>query len=297
MKNKIFYTDKGGITSTSANHIANIAKEYIEELKSKISNIQLFDIYVKLISESGNGNILTNAITKDEFEHIPQLLQDIGEANALIAWLREAIKDKDEKIRNLNHLSFDSYVELKNITIKNSEPFAEERPTMESLIDNLNEKERAKYYASQAIASTYGNYVHTHGDLSRIRRDYQKRIQEPNYVTGEGRDTLLYSSNTNFTSEDVENQFFNLQAKHREFQAQYNSIHYKLVDELNNATETYKRRYEKYINIRNRDIERVENEREIYIQSELKRVGDLKITIPERFNSIYEKINNIVKPK
>lgn len=296
MKNKIFYTNKGGITSTSANYIANIAKEYIEELKSKISNIQLFGISVKLISESGSGNVLTNAITKDEFNNISQILQDIGEANALIAWLREAIKDKDEKIRNLNQLSFDRYVELKNITIKNYESFTEERPTMEDLIDKLNEKERAKYYASQAIASTYGNYVHTHGDLSRIRRDYQKKIQEPNYVVGEGRDTLLYSSNTNFTSEDVENLFFNLQAKHREFQAQYNSIHFKLVDELNNEVESYKRKYDEYVNIRNRDIERIENEKEIYIQSELKRISDLKIAIPERFNSIYEKINNIVKP-
>lgn len=49
-KDMIFFSKEGkGLTSTSANHIANLAKEMVREIESSLSSLTLYSTSVALI--------------------------------------------------------------------------------------------------------------------------------------------------------------------------------------------------------------------------------------------------------
>lgn len=54
-KDMIFFSTEGkGLTSTSANHIANLAKEMVREIETFVSGLTLYSTSVVLI---GNDNV------------------------------------------------------------------------------------------------------------------------------------------------------------------------------------------------------------------------------------------------
>lgn len=42
-KNKVFFSDKEGITSTSAQHLCNIGREYVRSTNAQISTIHFYN--------------------------------------------------------------------------------------------------------------------------------------------------------------------------------------------------------------------------------------------------------------
>ena len=80
-----------GRTSTSANHLANLAKEYYQNLESQIKNQSLVTKTVTTVGQN-NTTVLINGIT--DLGHMKQSLKEISQCKALIAYLREGIKAK-----------------------------------------------------------------------------------------------------------------------------------------------------------------------------------------------------------
>ena len=93
-KDLVFFGEQG-LTSTSANHIANLAKEYVAGLEESIDGVTLYNTEVSLlIDPSGNKHSLVVGNTLEDIEDIKNKAMHIAEAKSLIAWLREAIKAK-----------------------------------------------------------------------------------------------------------------------------------------------------------------------------------------------------------
>ena len=91
-KDMIFFSKEGnGLTSTSANHIANLAKEMVREIETTLANLTLYSTSVALIG-SDSVNILSEGDNADALRDVRSDLHTIAKANSLIAWLREAIK-------------------------------------------------------------------------------------------------------------------------------------------------------------------------------------------------------------
>ena len=56
--NNVFFSENG-LTSTSANHVANLAKEYVQETESQLANIKLYKSEVALIG-TDNKQLLSD---------------------------------------------------------------------------------------------------------------------------------------------------------------------------------------------------------------------------------------------
>ena len=106
-KDEIFFGNDG-LTSTSANHISNLAKEFIQQQQTLLDSIKLYDTTIRLISESSSAPY-SRGMNEDEFRRIPQVLNEIAEATSLIAWLREALKAKDRLKEECRRYSLEEY--------------------------------------------------------------------------------------------------------------------------------------------------------------------------------------------
>lgn len=115
MENKVFFGERG-LTSTSANHVANLAKEFISSNENYLNSISFINCKVGLI---GSDKDQTYSLGVQNLNDIEVILADIAKCKALIAWLREAIKAKNALISDINNLNISSYCQLKGLLILN----------------------------------------------------------------------------------------------------------------------------------------------------------------------------------
>ena len=92
MENVFF--GENSLISTSANFIANQAKECVESLKEYLSTTNFLDSTIELIG-SGKETLSKKGFSTEEVLRIDGVLNSIVSAYYLIAWLREALKTKE----------------------------------------------------------------------------------------------------------------------------------------------------------------------------------------------------------
>ena len=108
MKADNIYFGDAGMTSTSANHVANMAKESVRHLMNELDGVSFYSTKVGLLSggepkQSRVGN------TPDQLDNTLYKLNIIGEAHALIAWLREAIKARERLLAEVKDMTLTGY--------------------------------------------------------------------------------------------------------------------------------------------------------------------------------------------
>lgn len=289
-KDLIFFGNYGH-TSTSANHIANLAKEYIQEQESILNNVTFYSEDVALIGSS-NKSSLHNGIS--DISMIPELLQEVSEAKSLIAWLREAIKAKQRLTDYWEEYADTEYLKENNISYP-MKPVMKQILTEDEYYASLSIKERNRYYTLETEAAVIGKYIHPDGKYSKERKDLANYIQNPHKVTGSGRDTIIYSFTPTMELCEVDDMFFKLQTKHREIQAQLNSIKYQCEQAiLASKTEAQ----EEYINALrnyNAEMEEIGSKMGVYKTEKLKAIGALKIIIPDSLKDICAKVSKLGK--
>ena len=86
---------KDGLTMTSANHLANIAKEMYEALVSSIESLRFYSRDY-MLAIAGKTFRVENESEKSELEALASSLKEIGALKSLIAYLREGIKAKTQ---------------------------------------------------------------------------------------------------------------------------------------------------------------------------------------------------------
>ena len=290
MKDLIFFADKG-LTSTSANHVANLAKEYIQQNESILNNITFYQKEVALIGSSSK-NILQVGV--NTVEDIPELLKEVAEAKSLIAWLREAIKAKDRLMQRYEVMADTEYIAANNIKYPNR-PVAGNILTEDEYYSNLSIKERNRYYALETEAAVIGKYIHPEGKFATARQELSNYIQKPNSVSGSGRDTVIYSYIPTISIEDVDEMFFKLQTKHREIQAQLNSIKYQCEQSIIASKTEVQEKYALELREYNSAVQNIEAEIEAYKTKKLREIGNYKIVIPDSLVAIYEKVSKLGK--
>lgn len=220
-KDLVFFKKEGeegvALTSTSANHIANMAKEYIQGMETQLNNVSFLNVEVGLISANAH-NVIQEGTSREVLSSIPSMLESIAQAKSLIAWLREAIKAKNDLINGLQSVSLDDWCEENGVE-KPLSPVAPHVLTEQEYYASLPIKERNRYYQLETVAAVIGKYIHPDGVLSDERKKLKDRIQHPHQVDGKGRDALIYTYEPSVSAEDVDNTFYELQKKHREVQA------------------------------------------------------------------------------
>ena len=116
-KDLIFFSPEGkGLTSTSANHIANMAKEMIRTLETELGSMVFYSTEVALIGNDA-ANTLTVGTDDTTLRATADKLFRIARAKSLIAWLREAIKAKERLIEEVSAMTVNDFAKLEGIEI------------------------------------------------------------------------------------------------------------------------------------------------------------------------------------
>ena len=92
MQDLVYFSDNG-LTTTSANHLANKAKEYVAQLESELKNISFVKEEMQLL-DSTVSRVTKTGCSENELDEFEKKLNIIAKAKSLCAWLREAIKEK-----------------------------------------------------------------------------------------------------------------------------------------------------------------------------------------------------------
>ena len=281
-----------GLTSTSANYIANLAKEYIQDIEDNLNSITLFTTSFKLINDS-TSTTLVEGESEDFVNNISNSLDKITQAKSLIAWLREGIKAKDNYLKDISNLQFDEYLLLMDETLEN--PVMGTPLTEVEYYNSLPIKERNNYYNLETKCAVIGKYIHPNGAFSNARKELTSKMKKPVTITGVGRDAIVYTYTPTIDSSLIENTFFELQDAHRKAQAELNAIKHKcqLAIQKSNMDVTSKYKFE-YSQFTSKKDKLFVDYKE-YLEQERQKIASLKIVIPNNLSEIYQIVNSLGK--
>lgn len=279
-----------GITSTSANHLANIGKEMIQDKEAELANIQLHSTTVELLN--GERKVLHHGYS--DINRIQALIEDIARIYSFNAWVREAIKAKETILRQIDNLSIYDYCQSKHIEYPKP-PESVTFPTADDVLMRMSIKERNEYYTLEAYAATYGKHIHRTGDVSMARQRLQKVTKEPAVLQGQGRDAIVYSYEPTVSIEAMDQVFFELQKRYRENEARLNAIKAEIADTIKRESLEMQNRYKADTEKYNAEVQRLQNDFKTYQLETRAALAKLKIVLPDRLLPIYEELNTLGK--
>ncbi len=293
-KDLIFFSAEGkGLTSTSANHVANMAKEMIRTLEARLAAMVFYSTEVSLIG-SGSVNVLRNGADADDVKNLSAIMHRVTEAKSLIAWLREAIKAKDRLMRRTEDLSLEEFAKLEGIKIPEV-PVMESALTEDEYYGSLSLEERNRYYELETLAAVIGKEIHPGGHFADARDDLARRTQNPRSVEGDGRDTLIYSYEPSVDAGLIESVYFHLQKQYREAQAKLNSMKYECEKAVTDSKVKVRTDYTNALEKWNGEMQAIRSRHAEYIRKKVREYGGLKILIPDTLDNIYQEVSRLGK--
>ena len=296
--NNVFF-ENGFMTSTEAQNICNIAKEAVTNEHERLSAVSFYDTEIaSIISPEA---FIKTKISPNDISWISESLDKIGRYNALNAWLKEAIKAKEEAMDEVDIMdvtTLDFYEDY----IKPEEPtmcydsFDEEQVMSEWSADKLN-----RYYTINSEAAVIGKYIHDSGAIAKARKDLVNKMANPSTVSGQGRETIVFKYIPSVDTEIVEGIYMSLLAKHRKLNAELNSLKAEIKETINKKnieasiafrdkhTEWEYKISEYYSLVKQRDAKINE-----YKISEKERISKLKINVPSSLMDTYKEIKALI---
>ena len=282
---------KNGLTSTSANHVANLAKEFIQTKEAFLSKLSFVDETTQIINHE-NQLVTGVATPRTQFENIEKDIFVIANATQLIAWLREGLKEKQDALKNIPDLNTWAKLNNKEVPVApTSEPYITEADIIKSWpVDKYN-----AYITAQTFASVYGELIHPKSSYSNARKALTDSFSKPHTVNGYGSETTVVTYKPAYTTDEVDAKFFTLQRTQREYQAKFNQYQYdiqQLID-ADKATKdnAYTKAYQDYRNnmsVLNAEYIEWKNQR-------TKELADLKIVVPEHLKDTFNFIQGLGK--
>ena len=301
MELKSVFLGENGLTTTSAQHVKDMAGHYIDDLKQKLNSITFVNTNISIIG-SDNPTLINKGWSKEELNSVNQILIRIAKAQSLQAWLGEAIKARKILSDAISEYTLQDFIKekgLEPITYKKGPNHA----TEEEWINTLTIKERNRYLTLETACAVIGNFIHPSKGLNSFkeanfhsaREAALKFDKSPFTVNEKGQDTVIYNYLLSIPLEDIDKKYFELQAIHRQYQAELNAFKHQFDIYRDNKYLEDQQEYYKSLQENN------QREREYTAQydAEVERLktscSQLKIIIPDALNDIYTEINNLGK--
>ena len=279
---------KDGLTITSANHLANIAKEMYESLVSRLSSLRFYSRDY-MLAIAGKTFRVENESEKSELETLTAGLREIGELKSLIAYLREGIKAKNQLDSDS---AFDEHVEelIKAGRKDLEKPKAKQEVTFEDEFAKLTEEQKARYFSLEAKCATIGSFIHPDGDFAKARKAFFEHTKDPIKVVGKGQEAEINTYSSSFTAEDVDAVFFELQKEHRRLQAEFNKLKAEVDEKVADANKAIANDTLASMKlwVDARKVERNQYDAD---------VKALKVVVPQNLREVYERVNAVANAK
>lgn len=279
---------KDGLTVTSANHLANIAKEMYESLESRLQSLKFYSRDY-MLAVNGNTYRVENESEKADLDTLSETLKEVGALKSLIAYLREAIKAKTEMDTNE---SFEEHLAqlVKEGRTDLVKPEGRPSVTFTDEFGKLSAEQKARYYTLEAKCATIGGFIHPDGAFSKARKDYFEHTKNPVKVDGKGQEAEINTFSSGFTAEEVDGTFFSLQKEYRAMQAELNRLKAEVDERVSDANKSLSADHLAAVKLwmETRRLERVRYDAE---------VKALKVVIPQNLKEVYERVNAVASAK
>jgi hypothetical protein len=299
--NNVYFGNEG-MTSTTANHYANIAKEMIKCTEKKLYGVKFYQTSISAIGSTAKQLMSQGS---SDISFIDDALREIAEANSFCAWVREAIKEKEAQQLAVSRKDLNEWMKEQGIEIKEEPeyPDGERDVTEEDIINTWDINKRNKYLRLEAYASTIGNYIHPGKNVKNYndaRRAMHNAINNPITKEGSGRDTILFYVETTVDPDMVDAQFLKMQDMHRSYEKELNAMKAELRETVNNINQqkcdalqlkidAYYAEHREYIAWKNE----MRNKLNKWKVSETERLSKLKIVIPKDLKDIFQKVKAV----
>lgn len=288
-KDKVYFGEQG-LTSTSSSFVANQAKEYCQTVQEELDATNFVDGTISLI---GGEETSTQKGVKD-LSYMQKDLDTIVKAHSLIAWLREALKAKDNLSKEVKNKALFTWCQ-ENSKEYPQHPLQENPITKDDVLATWSIKDRNRYLALGAKVSAYGKFLHPDGIFALSRKSLKQAINHPVSYTENGRDTIIEKYSPSIDVDTVDNEFYRLQGEWRKAQAELNSYEHKIQQAIDKDTNEKNSKYEKEQSDFQNKIETLSSEFRAWKDLELQRIANLKIVIPHDLEDVYLTITELSK--
>lgn len=292
MTDSSFFSTEG-LTLTSANHVANLAKEFTKTNERALNSVSFIETRLTIIG-SDTTQPIHSGWTNEYLDNIDENIRVICDAHSLIAWLREAIKAHEKHVKSIEALTLEEYCMEQGINMPEA-PVRTPSITKEEYVETLSIKERNKILMLQAEAAVYGKYIHPEGPFSGARAELMEKMANETEVKGNGRDTLLYHHKPTADAMKVEDCFYQLQREYRATQAELNGYLHKIDQAIQkDADEKSKAFHDAMVSYRLK-IAELTKAFEDYKMLRLEEARKLRIVIPNDLKGIYAIVSELGK--
>ena len=201
-----------------------MANVMVQDIKQHIMGLRLYEKSIRVI---GDAEVTVETVN-NTLPEIAESVKRICKANALIAWLREAVKEREQAQKYVSDMSLDDWMKKQGI----EKPVSPEPPQMprinfqdyKTILDTgLSVKEYNRFVELNSALAVYGEMIHEKGLLTRQKSELARIMQNPTEVKESGRDTIItrYEADKPDVVDDI---YTELQARYRKLQAEKNGI-------------------------------------------------------------------------
>ena len=297
--NDIYFTTEEGMTSTSAQHVSAMANVMVQDIKQHIMGLRLYQKSIRVI---GDAEVTVETVN-NKLPEIAESVKRICKANALIAWLREAVKEREQAQKYVSDMSLDDWMKKQGIE-KPAVPQPPQMPRINfqdynTILDTgLTVKEYNRFVELNSALAVYGEMIHEKGLLTRQKSELARIMQNPTEVKESGRDTIIttYKVDVNISA-DIDNLYTELQSEYRKLQAEKNGIEAKFsnlamdyqtrkMDEWKAAKAQYDRDLQKV----NSELVGIQTQMNDWKKQRLEELAALKIIIPDALKPLYKEL-------
>lgn len=293
------YFGEEGMTSTSATHVSAMANVMVQDIKQHLMGLRLYEKSIRVI---GDAEVTVETVN-NTLPEIHDGVKQICKANALIAWLREAVKEREQAQKYIQEMTIDKWMEQQGI----EKPAAPQPPQMprinfqdyDTILDTgLTVKEYNRFVELNSALAVYGDMIHEKGLLTRQKSELQRIRQNPTEVKESGRDTIIttYRVDVNIDT-DLDKLYTQLQSEYRQLQAEKNGIEAKFsnlamdyqtrkMDEWKAA----KAQYDRDLTLVNSQLVSIDARMKEWKKQRLEELAALKIIIPNDLKALYKEL-------
>ena len=246
------------------------------------------------MGSTASDKTISRGYTEEQLGKVRRLIEEIGAMHAFCAWMREAIRAKDDELEAVTNKDYDEWEEEQGLEpIERTLRQGRQRKTIREadILADMNVKERNEYYRLEAFAAAIGKYIHGEGAFTAAREELHNVMMKPYSTEGTGADTIIYAHTPSVEEGKVDAVFFDLQKWHRENERELNRIRYAVdlkVRERQNAANAA--RWEK-ISANQAESERRQTLFADWQNKETERISQLKIVIPEALQETYDMLS------
>ena len=284
----VFFGNKG-ISATSARYVCDLAKDLIRVDEVNLKEMS-FCHRESSLPKLGKSR-LDLGYDESDLMQVESRLERIVRFKRLMAWLREAIKERDnyydyiaEEISEENLLAAIGEKEI-------AKPRREGELTQGEYLEKLSRSERTRIYNLQTRAAVLGKAVNENGYLSAARNELIHVMRHPCVINRQGySDPEAISREPSVSLEQVDTIFFQIVKLQREAQKELNSVMHKVNDAIRYENVHREEAFATAMADYRAALKQQKAKIEAWRKKELHRISNLKIVIPDSLTDVYDEV-------